>query len=108
MVIPLVLVITLSAGAQTPAADRSRAEDLARSGRNAEALELFARVVEVNPADVEARLWMARLALRLGRTPDAEAGFRAVLRDHPAVSTRGLASAWRSRGTDPGTTRWRF
>jgi hypothetical protein len=55
MVIPLVLVITLSAGAQMPTVDRSRAEDLARSGRNAEALELFPRLVEVNPADVETR-----------------------------------------------------
>lgn len=84
MLLPFVVALMLSAGAQSSVADRSRAEELARSGRNAEALELFASVVEANPQDIEARLWMARLALRLGRTAEAETGFRAVLRDHPA------------------------
>ena len=37
----------------------------------------------VNPADVEARLWVARQALRLGRVDEAEGGFRSVLREHP-------------------------
>jgi len=79
----VIFLVMLAAGAQSPGGDRSRAEDLARSGKNAEAFELFARIVEANPADVEARLWMARLALRLGRTAEAERGFRTVLRVHP-------------------------
>jgi Tfp pilus assembly protein PilF len=58
--------------------------DLARAGRDADALALFERIVDADPADVEARLWMARLALRLGRAAEADAGFRAVLREHPA------------------------
>ena len=40
--------------------------------------------VEQDPRDDEARLWLARLALRLGRTSDAEAGFRAVLARRPS------------------------
>jgi tetratricopeptide (TPR) repeat protein len=101
MLLSFVVAITLAAAVQSPAADRNRAEDLARSGRNAEALELFARVVDANPADVEARLWMARLALRLGRTADAESGFRAVLQDHPAdVDARiGLGMVFTRNGS---------
>jgi hypothetical protein len=76
-------VIMLMAGLQAPAPDRTRAEDLARAGRSAEAIEVFTHIVDTNPADVEARLWVARLQLRLGRTAEAEAGFRSVLREHP-------------------------
>jgi len=74
----------LIAALQVPAVDRTRAEDLARAGHTVEAIELFSRIVDANPADVEARNWLARLQLRLGRTGEAEAGFRSVLRDHPA------------------------
>jgi hypothetical protein len=97
--LPLVLAILLTAGAQAPA-DRSRAEDLARSGRTAEAIDLFERIVKSNPADVEAQLWLARLFLRAGRTADAEAAFRAVSLAHPAdVDARiGLAMALTRRG----------
>lgn len=84
LLVPLVGALLLAAGGQTAATERSHAESLARAGRTAEAMALFARIVANDPADVEARLWMARLALRLGNTGEAEAGFRAVLRDHPA------------------------
>src|SRR3954471_24390591 len=83
MAFPFIATMMLIAGLQTPATDRTRAEDLARAGRSVEAIELFTHIVETNPADVEARLWVARLQLRLGPTADAEAGFRAVLREHP-------------------------
>ena len=45
--------------------------------------------------DVEVRLWIARLQLRMGRTEEAEAGFSAVLREHPADvdASVGLGSA---------------
>src|SRR5262245_15520283 len=79
----LAVAIMMTTGLQSPASERSQAEDLARAGRTAEAMKLFVRIVETDPADVEARLWVARLALRLGRTADAEAGFRSVLREHP-------------------------
>lgn len=91
----LVCTLLFVAGLQTPAVDRSRAEALARSGQTAEALDLFQRVVERDPSDVEARLWVGRLLLRLGRTADAEATFRAVLAGHPTdIDGRiGLATA---------------
>jgi tetratricopeptide (TPR) repeat protein len=84
MPFPFAAAIMLIAGLQTLASDRTRAEDLARAGRSVEALQLFKNIVEANPADVEARLWLARLQLRLGLTEDAEAGFRSVLHDHPS------------------------
>src|SRR5687767_5444582 len=98
--LPLVLAILLTAGAQAPAVDRSRAEDLARSGRTAEAIELFERIVKSNPADIEAQLWLARLFLRAGRTAEAEAAFRSVAVANPAdVDARiGLAMAMTRRG----------
>jgi Flp pilus assembly protein TadD len=80
---PFAAAIVLIAGLQTPETDRTRAEDLARAGRSVEAIELFTHIVEANPADVEARLWVARLQLRIGRTAEADAGFRSVLREHP-------------------------
>jgi cytochrome c-type biogenesis protein CcmH/NrfG len=42
------------------------------------------QIVEQDPSDTEARLWVARLDLRRGNTDDAEAAFRSVLREHPA------------------------
>ena len=92
--------LLLIAGLQTPAIDRSRAESLARSGQTAEALELFERIAERDPADVEARLWVGRLLLRSGRTADAETTFRAVLAEHPAdIDGRiGLATTLTRRG----------
>ena len=75
--------IMLITALQASPADRVRAEELARAGRTSEAIALFERIVEDNPADLEAKLWVARLALRLGRTADAEAGFPSVLQINP-------------------------
>ena len=93
MPFPFAAAIVLIAGLQTPAGDRTRAEDLARAGRTVDAIELFEQIVASNPADVDARLWVARLQLRLGRTAEAEAGFRAVLREHPANVDAGVGLA---------------
>jgi len=68
MLVPLATALALLLGSQSPAAERSHAEELARAGRTVEAIELFERIVAQDPADAEARLWVARLALRLGRT----------------------------------------
>ena len=94
-------IVLLIAGTQpSTASDRVRAEELARAGRAVEAIDLFKHIVEQNPADIEARLWVARLDLRLGRTEEAEAGFRAVLRDHPGdVDARiGLGAVLTRKG----------
>ena len=95
MLVPLATALVLSLACQPPAADRSLAEQLARSGRTVEALALFERIVALNPADIEGRLWIARLQLRIGRTAEAEAGFRAVLVEKPSdIDGRiGLAAA---------------
>src|SRR5688572_2776420 len=80
----LATALVLSLATQSPAVDRNLAEQLARSGRSVEALDLFERIVAVNPTDYEARLWIARLQLRMGRTEEAEATYRAVLLERPA------------------------
>lgn len=80
--------------AAQPRTERARAEHLAQAGRTVEAIELFAHIVEADPSDIEARLWVARLQFRLGRVADAEAGFRSVLRERPGdvEASIGLAS----------------
>ena len=95
MLVPLAAALVLSMACQSPSEDWDLAEQLARSGRTVEALALFERIVAANPADVEARLWIARLQLRIGRTDQAEAGFRSVLLEHPShIDARiGLGAA---------------
>src|SRR6266404_179611 len=84
----------------SPHADRTRAEQLARAGRTIDAINLFQRIVEQDPGDTEARLWIARLDLRLGRTKEAEARFRSVVVEHPGdIDARiGLGTALTRRG----------
>lgn len=102
----MLVVLCVALGVMLPplqppqAADRSYAEQLAREGRTVEAIRLFERIVERDPADTEARLWIARLDLRRGLTDRAEAGFRSVLRDHPAdIDARvGLGTALTRQG----------
>ena len=100
MLVHVASVLVLSMAFQSPSTDRSLAEQLARSGRTVEALDLFEQIVAQDPTDVEARLWIARLQLRIGRTEDAEAGFRSVLLEHPSdIDARiGLGSALTRRG----------
>ena len=99
MLVALVTAIVLAAGSPQ-ASDRSRAEALARSGRSAEALEIFRQIAERDPADTDAQIWIARLDLRLGRADAAEARFRQVLKTTPkAVDARlGLASTLLRKG----------
>jgi YaiO family outer membrane protein len=79
----LVLCVTCQSP-QSPQSDRALAEQLARSGKAVEALAIFERISTQNPADLEVRLWIARLQLRLGQIEEAEAGFRAVLAQQPS------------------------
>jgi YaiO family outer membrane protein len=100
MLVHLASVLVVSMAFQLPPTDRSLAEQLARSGRTVEALDLFEQIVAQDPTDTEARLWIARLQLRLGLTADAEAGFRSVLLEHPSnIDARiGLGAALTRRG----------
>ena len=97
------LALAVAEGPQSNAPDRARAEELAQSGRPAEAIKLFEELVEQNPGDIEARLWIARLALRTGRPRDAETGFRSVISDHPSDLDAhiGLGNALLQRGKWP-------
>lgn len=82
MFVVLVTALALAVGVpQSP--DRARAEALAKEGRSAEALEIFKKIANSNPNDLEVKMWMARLDLRLGRPEDAEAEFREVLKQRP-------------------------
>jgi tetratricopeptide (TPR) repeat protein len=104
MLVPLAAALALTALLQAQAADRANAEKLARDGQTAEAMQLFEQIIERDPHDVEARLWLARLELRIGRTTEAEAGFRAVLQEHPNdVDARiGLGTALTRTGDIQG------
>jgi len=76
------MLITAALG-QAAGSDKARAIELARQGHTAAALQLFERVAALDPADAEAKLWIGRLDLRLGRVDKAEALFRAVIAEHP-------------------------
>jgi tetratricopeptide (TPR) repeat protein len=76
-------VLIAAALLQAADAQRARAIQLARAGQPAEAIRLFEEIVARDPGDVDARLWVARLELRLGHVEKAEAGFRDVLAAHP-------------------------
>jgi Tfp pilus assembly protein PilF len=80
--------------------DRSDAERLARDGKPREALHAFEQIVARDPSDLDARLWTARLALRLGRADEAEAQFRYVIERQPAnVDARiGLGATLTRKG----------
>src|SRR4051794_38179569 len=84
MLVALAAAILLCAPCQAAAPDRRAAEQLARSGRTTQALVLFEQIIAADPADAEARQWVARLYLRSGRVADAEAEFRTVLLAHPS------------------------
>jgi hypothetical protein len=99
MLVALVTALLLAAGGpQAP--DRSRAEALARAGQTTEALAIFKQIVERNPGDIEAQLWIARLDMRLGNTDEAAARYREVIKKNPKdVDARiGLGGALLRQG----------
>ncbi|HET9361893.1 MAG TPA: tetratricopeptide repeat protein [Vicinamibacterales bacterium] len=97
--VSLAAALALTIVFQSPT-ERDQAEDLARAGRTQEAIAIYRRILEQNPADTDARLWIARLNMRIGKTEDAEAAFRSVVREHPGdVDARiGLGAALTRRG----------
>ncbi len=76
----LMLGVGLARGAQAqaPSPAFDTAVQLAAEGRDAEALAAFQRLAALNPADHQARLWIARLHTRMGRPNLAEAVYRSV------------------------------
>jgi tetratricopeptide (TPR) repeat protein len=90
------------------AADRTRAEQLARSGHSAEAITLWQRIAAADPADVEARIWIGMLHVRLGAWRDALPILLAAERDAPdnADLLAALARAYRLAGDDDRALRY--
>ena len=75
------------------------AVQIANDGRHAEALAAFQRLASMNPADHDARLWVARLHSRMGQWDLAESVYRSVLLEDPnnADAAAGVAAALLAR-----------
>jgi YaiO family outer membrane protein len=89
MMIPMLLLAgALTAQVVPPATPPSaltqvEAVELARNGKYREALEAFRLIVAANPADYDARVWIARLHGWLGDPVQAETVYRNILRERP-------------------------
>jgi Flp pilus assembly protein TadD len=101
MLIPALVVVAGLAAQQAAAAGAwPEAERLARTGHTREALHQFQDIVRQHPDDAEARLWLARLQRRVGRSDLAEKEFRRVLGQVPDQPDAmiGLAVVLNARG----------
>src|SRR5688572_2887831 len=78
----------------------AQAVEAANDGRDAEALTAFQRLANVNPDDLDARLWIARLHVRMGNQNLAEPVYRSVLLEDPndLEAMLGVANALLARG----------
>jgi hypothetical protein len=93
MLVPLATALVLSMVYQSPSTDQSLAEQLARSGQTVEALGLFEQIVALNPANHEARLWVARLQLGSDERRMPRPGSALSFSNVHQISTRALVSA---------------
>lgn len=62
---------------------RAEAERLARTGAYAEALQRFQAITAANPNDIDARLWIGRLHLRMGQPARAVGVFESIAATQP-------------------------
>jgi tetratricopeptide (TPR) repeat protein len=76
-----ILSLLLVSGARAPG--RQAAEQLARSGRHAEALKQFQAMAAANPDDIEARIWIARLHTWMGNHARGLEVYRSVVATNP-------------------------
>jgi YaiO family outer membrane protein len=76
----IILAAALAAGPQLSFED---AQQLARRGDTAHALEAFQALAAANPSDFDSRVWIGRLLARLGRREEATAILRAVIAESP-------------------------
>ena len=102
MLCALIAAIALTAGSQSPAADRTRAQDLARAGRNVEAIALYKLLVEADPGDVDARVALASVLTRTGAWREALAILKEteIAAGENADLLAALARAYRRAGDD--------
>ena len=96
----LATVLALDPAPQGDFATFAQAVEAANEGRDAEALAAFQRLANVNPDDVDARLWIARLHVRMGHRDLAEPVYRSVLLEEPGdlEAMLGIADALLARG----------
>lgn len=78
----LILLFTTLLSVQAPD-PRLEAERLAQSGAYEEALERFRLLAAVNPTDLEARMWIARLHVIMGHFRQGEDVYRSILLESP-------------------------
>ena len=107
MAAAFLLVLLLSPGMQSGtdvATMMNEAIQMARRGEHPRALALFRVIVERDPRQLEARLWIGRLHLWMGEPDLAEPVFAAVLSDAPASTEAmvGIASVRLGRGDAAG------
>lgn len=77
-----ILGVVLLASPQAPE-QRAEAERLARSGAHAEALKQFQALAALNPDDIEARLWIARLHTWMGHPQRAADVYQSIVAAQP-------------------------
>ncbi len=68
---------------QAPSLDRFAAESYIRQGEPARAAEQAALIVERDPANLELRVWQARLLKTIGRTDEAEKTLKDLVEREP-------------------------
>jgi YaiO family outer membrane protein len=95
----LILLLTTLLSVQAPD-PKAEAERLARSGAYEEALEQFRALAAINPADLEARTWIARIHVIMGHLRQGEDVYRTILVDSPdrLDTLVGLGSVLVSQG----------
>jgi Tfp pilus assembly protein PilF len=83
IVLSLALSAPQAAPAQPAADARAQAEQLARSGSHAAALERFQALAAANPDDLDARVWIARLHAWMGNYDRAVGVYESIIATHP-------------------------
>ena len=79
----LLVALAMPPAQETTAPTFDEAVEAANAGRDQEALVSFQRLASINPADHQARLWIARLHDRMGHPERAEPVYRSILLEDP-------------------------
>src|SRR4029450_13570452 len=96
----LATMLALDPVPQGDSATFAQAVEAANQGRDGEALAAFQRLANMNLDDLDARLWIARLHVRMGHEELAEPVYRSVLLEDPSdlEAMLGVANGLLARG----------
>lgn len=96
----LATLLALDPSPQEEFATFADAVEAANDGRDAAALAAFQRIANLNPHDLEARLWIARLHVRMGHRDLAGPVYRSILLEDPSnlEAMIGAANALLAQG----------